>query len=312
MSEETQVTESETPETSPLEETPEATPVEDTQVGNFEDPDYGSIVDERPHEDFLVEADMEDPRPLDPVPREPETPAPEEPAKEATAEVEEATPKTPESPPEEPQQPAQPEAEEPPAAEETPAETPLSEEEYRATLQAHMDKTVPRLESLYKLSEEEAADVDDLDRKPSEYLPKMMAQLHYNIAMSQRAELARVLPTSVQSITQQNLAAAKAEEQFFGQFPDLVGHKDLATRATIQIRQTNPNLKGEALMKAAGQLALASLGLPVQGAPTPEALREIPPAPLGVGQPGAPVQPAPARSYEEGVFAEMVEEEGIL
>ena len=300
--------------TSAPEETPELSESEQVkaeQTGNFEEPDYFEIAtaDTEGDSDPMDES-MEPSEPVkEHAPSEPEA-TPAEPVPEPEAVAAESSTEVPVVQEGQATEPAPTEA---PAAVETPVE-PAPEVDYQVALKEHQEKTIPRLEQLYTLSEDEAAEVNDLDAKPSDWLPKYLAKMHYNVYMSNRAEQQATLPQVVSAISQHNIESAKAEEQFFNLFPTLKDSRDLAFQTIQTVKTINPALEGEELMKAAGTAALASIGRLGQAVPptapaVPVVDPVVPPVPAAVGSPAAPVVQGKPASYEEGVYAAILEEE---
>ena len=277
--------------------------------------------------DTFTDVDDEAPAPLDPVPREEvsqeaETPAPQE---EVVADAETPAEETPapvqaESQPVESEQPS----EETPVATETPAqETPMTQEEIQAALQQRRDAALPELAKVYHIDEELAQQIDDLEAKPSEYLPKLFAALHYNVSMAAAQQQQQNLPEVVQQISQRNIQAQRLEDRFYERHGHLKGREDAVITAIQQVRATNPKIETDALIDAAGNLATIALGLsaeqpaspaapaPAAPTPTPAQAPETPPAPAMPIQPGgsaADMRTGP-QSYEEEVFAAFVDEE---
>lgn len=279
-------------------------------VGTFEEPDYAEILGIDDHDEIEEEAEVtaeaEEPPAEPEVEQELEPPPPVEPEPEVVAEAE---------PEEETEVEAESSQEEIPAAEATP-ETPTAEE-YTAALKEHMDKSLPVLEKQYSLSEEEAAIVDDLDSKPSEWLPKMLAKLHYNAFITSYQAAQANLPEKVGQITKQQIANENAAKEFFDEYPELKKHQDVAAQSIMAFRQLNPNATPEEIRKGSGALAMITIGR-VPRAVVAEAgpISEVPAAPVEI--PPQPIQPGASAerkrlagdlTYEQTIFADMVDED---
>ena len=281
-----------------------------TGPSNLVEPDYGEIVTEKTMDegDAPVAAPAEPTAPQ--VVAAVEAPAPEAaPAAVLPAEPA-ATPAQPAAAA--PSAPAA-SAEPAPVAPEAPASlTPDQQREYYEKMLAEVDT---ELKKQYSYSPEEAGTLDELGAKPSEYLPQLAARLHRQVYLSAMQAFAQQVPQLVQSALQQSTTAGKAEDAFFGRWPDLRGKEEVTMRAISAYRAANPQVMDQAtIIEQAGLLAMVSAGLnPVQNAvpaaPQPGNGNLPPPRPAmpGAGGPGAPagaVQP----SYEEKVYSDLISE----
>lgn len=279
---------------------------EESVAGRYEEPDYGEILAEEGQEIASEQTEtQEGAPPAEQETRPPETPeggtepAPEQVPGEATAAA----------PPEEGGSAAP--AETPQAAPAV-AEAP-TQEEYAQRLAEHRQKTMAVLEKQYALSPEEAAKMDDLEAKPSDWIPGLLAQTHYNAYMSIWNAIQQTLPAAVERITAFETQKQQAANQFFERWPQLRGKEDAAAKAVQAILQVEPNAPLERVIERGGALAMMELGQnPFQQessppAPEPQTPPPAMPAnPAAVGGAGPATQPG---SYEEQVYAEMLREE---
>lgn len=279
-------------------------PVESVQseadpfVGEFLEPDYAEVLSERDRgldEEPVVE------RPLDPV---------VEPAPVAAVE----TPSTPAAPVTAPQsvtevpQVAQPVV---PAVAATTPGPELTPEQQAAAVQQLQKDVMVELSKLYQFAPEDAAKIDDLEKRPSEYLPELLAKAHQNAYAHAYQAIMTALPTMVNQVSQVNVKQTQAENAFLTRWPELRGQDDVAVRAIQTYRQMNPKATLEETIERGGMLAMVSLGrtpgAPAAAAPTGPAPL-APPRPIQPGGGGGPLNAGP-RTYEEGVYDEILREE---
>lgn len=190
-----------------------------------------------------------------------------------------------------------------PEPQQAPPSEPVDFEKHRA-------ETIPKLEKLYELTEEEA---DDFRVSPDKVLPKLAARLHYEITTAVFNSVLGSIPQQVAQTLAVQKAHTEAENAFYSKWPDL---KDPKYQGTVinsiqAYKQANPRASLSEVMDRAGLMAMLSLGLtPRQmqqqmAAPPPMAK---PVAPAGAGASSAPI-PQRAMTEEQSVFAELVEAE---
>lgn len=293
--EQAEATETETPSSPPSEvvETSD-------EVLNFEEPDFGAITDfVEGHEE--VEAPQEE----------------AEPAVAAEAEVQE-TPVEEEAPPEVPAEAVESEsAEETPKEEVKAAEPEVSpepepvkvptKEEIEGMYAEHREKLLPELEKVFTLSDEEAA---ALDEQPSTVLPKLAAQMQYDVMLSTYNAVVAALPNMMQTFNQANDLATKARNQFIDAWPELDNPKaEPVSMAAVQAyRAANPRANLEEVIQNAGVMAMINLGLDPMRKKKEEtkptaAPRQTPPKP--VAPTGAAPVPPTKQDKEPNMFSEL-------
>lgn len=172
------------------------------------------------------------------------------------------------------------------------------------------------LAGIYKLSD---AEVEELRINPGEALPKLGAQLHYNVQMAVYQGILSVLPQVISQQMQAVETHSGHEKAFFGQWPALQDAvksnpeaKKVVINAISTFRQMNPKASLEDTIAHAGLLAMMSLKLPLPvpgaGTPTPQVANgavtgtpfpSSPPRPPGVGTTGH-VPPASASGTDDG------------
>lgn len=268
---------------------------------SFEEPDFAALTSFV--EDDVVEAVEETPAEAPPV--------------EAEAEVTEEAVEQEAAPPEESAESAESESTETAEekeeaevkAEEEPKQEPVklpTREELEGLYAEHREKTLPELEKVFTLSEEEAA---ALDEQPSKVLPKLAAQLQYDVMLSTYNAVLQAMPSVMGTLMHTTKLADQAQAQFMEKWPDLNNKKaEPAVRAAIQAyRAANPRASLEETIKNAGVMAMINLGLDptksqqqVQKKPALKAAPPKPAAPTGQ-QPAPPVR----QESEENVFAEI-------
>lgn len=269
----------------------------------FDEPDFGAITDfvdgNGEDEPLPVAAEAED---------EPEIPA-EEPEVEAAATDESESVEAPKEV-EEPPAPVEPEVQ---AEPEAPAPEPVklpTKEELQGLYEEHRAKTLPELEKIFTLSDEEAA---ALDEQPSKVLPKLAAQLQYDAMLSTYNAVLAALPGVLGTYMTASNLAQQAEGKFMEAWPDLKSDKakPVAMAAVQAYRAANPRASLEETIKSAGVMAMIQLGLdPMKPQVSPEkkaapAKRKAPPRPVSpTGQ--SPVPPA-KNDPEENEFSKLAE-----
>lgn len=186
-------------------------------------------------------------------------------------------------------------------------------EEQKAEYLRQLDDVQKVLEGKYKFAPEDAAVIDEIGAKPSEYLPKILAKLHQETYFNAVEAVMKALPQTVPEIAGQMQAAQIAEEQFFQAWPTLAEHQDIAMRAIQVSKQMNPNASLKTLIQKSGQLAMIELGQTVPAQTTTRTERTATPAPFSPAAPGGSAAPLGAntasKSYEQKIFEEMIEDE---
>ena len=99
----------------------------------------------------------------------------------------------------------------------------------------------------------------------AELLSRMFAAVHVEVVSSQSQMQAQQLPVYVQGLIAAQRENSAREEKFYGAWPQLRG-KDPEQLAKVfqAVNTLNPDLKGEAWMKKAGEMACTHFGVPVQ------------------------------------------------
>jgi hypothetical protein len=167
----------------------------------------------------------------------------------------------------------------------------------------HRETFLPKLQEMYKLSEQE---VQDFQTNPGEAIPKLAAEMHYKVMMALHASVMELVPQMLQSEMRQQTLRTQHEDTFYGRWPQLKEAKakdPQKVEATINeairaYRVANPKVTMAELVEKVGFLAMMTLGIPPtalspQAPPAPAAPPSIPGRPPGVGVTGhVPVRPA--------------------
>ena len=204
----------------------------------------------------------------------------------AAAETE-ATP-----PPETPPATEQPAAEQPLQPELAAPEQPVqyTNEQRQLAEQAYMGQ----LANLYTFDEETAL---KLQTEPEKVLPVLAAKLHMDVMKTVLAQVNGMLPQVMQQQTQVVERNSKAQELFFGQWPELKGYEKQVLEVGRMFRQINPQANTQEAVQKIGETTLAALGLQRAQAGNP------PPTQIPPQQGFRPSVPgrvnAPARSLTE-------------
>jgi len=274
-------------------------------VGAFEEPDYAQFED-LGGDEILPEADdLLDPPEAEEVAAA-ETQTPEE-IIEETAKVEETSEPTglKEEVKEEIVSPE-------PAAPATPEPT---AEEMKTANDERVAQYMEQLAAQYAFTEDEAANLNDVDAKPSDYLPKLLAKAHMNALVQARQLMMNTVPDMVTETSQHNIDATKAEDSFFGRWPDLKGHEEKVTASIQAYKSVNPDADMEQVIEGAGALTMVSLGKPLEGKPpanVSKVVTPVPPPPPAATGGGTGEIGRPQASYEERVYSEFVNDDQRL
>ena len=184
-----------------------------------------------------------------------------------------------------------------------------TKEELDGMYQKHREDTLPTLEQLFVLTEEEAA---ALDEQPSKAIPKLAGKMMYDTMLSTYNAVLAAMPSVVNRLISASSDATKAEDKFFGEWPDLAGQDNAqAVSAAIKsYRSSNPRADLETVIKNAGVLAMINLGKDPMAVKTETAKSKVKPrvkpakpaAPRGSTQQTAPPRPG---SQEANIFDEL-------
>jgi hypothetical protein len=177
----------------------------------------------------------------------------------------------------------------------------------------HRAETLPRLEELYKLTDEE---VEEARLEPDKALPKLAARLHYEVTTAVFNSVLGSLPQFVHQTLEVRKAETAAEDSFFSRWPDLKDekHKPVVVNSIKAYRQANPRATMAEVIDRAGLMAMLSLGInPQPQQPQqqqPQAVPQpMPVPPLGAGAGGAPFAPRRMTSSEDDVIAGLIDAE---
>jgi hypothetical protein len=190
---------------------------------------------------------------------------------------------------------------------------PISFEKHKATF-------MPQLEALYKIPE---ADIEGLRTNPEVYLPKLAAQLHYEVQLAAFNSVLTAMPDLVSMVMDQRTNVAEANTKFYDKWPALKQHIAANPQAEEAVRQSinayrnaNPKASQDDIITRAGLLAMVSLGIPLEqmlpqatapAAPQAPVVRPTPHRPVGMGAVGhVPNHPA-AGGSEGNIFERLAE-----
>lgn len=171
------------------------------------------------------------------------------------------------------------------------------------------------LQRKLSLSPEEAAKVDELGAKPSEYLPSILARVYTGVFQDAVRSVMNQIPSQFEQVMAQRKAAEENENVFFTRWPELKGKDKEVIESIRTIKAVNPQIDKQTLIERAGALTMLNLGLTPAAAPASPGAAPPAPAPLPPPRPAMPGSGAPgggmARtpSYEEQVFQDMVSKE---
>jgi len=127
-----------------------------------------------------------------------------------------------------------------------------------------------RAEFIEKLAERHVLPEKELEEagltpEIGKLLARLVAKAQFEATSSVTQMQAEQLPVYLNSMLEARVANQRKEDEFFGKFPGLkAAPKDQLGQVFQAVNQLHPNLKGEAWMKKAGEMAHVSLGIPLQ------------------------------------------------
>jgi hypothetical protein len=156
----------------------------------------------------------------------------------------------------------------------TPPGEPVDFEKHRASF-------LPKLEELYKFSDQEA---EEIRVEPEKALPKLAARLHYEVLTAAFNSVTSVLPELIGSTLERQKAVSENEDKFYSRWKELKDPKYAETvlNSVRAYKAVNPRAPTEEVIERAGLMAMLTLGLNPQAVAAPAAPE--PPAP----RPGRP------------------------
>ncbi len=184
-----------------------------------------------------------------------------------------------------------------------------TKEELMGMYTEHRTQTLPTLEKLYALTDEQA---EAYNEDPVKALPKIAASLHYDAMMSSYNAVMAALPSVIHSVMKAGNAADKAENAFYGEWPELTDakHAPAVEAAVRAYRTTKPDAPLDEVIKNAGGLAMMNLGMT-------RALKveEPKPKPKPRAKPATPIAPSganaapPVQTEEDrNIFSDLTED----
>lgn len=275
----------------------------------LEEPDFGAIT-------ASVEDDEEaEVLPVEPAAEAEAAPVEETPPEDPPVEVE-VSEGEPEPEVEEEEKPVEVKADEtetPPPVKE-PEEEPSPEpikvptmEELQGMYLKHREETLPKLEEIFQLSDEEAT---ALDEQPSKIIPKLAGQMMYDTMLSTYNAVLAALPTVIGTVLKASNSADVAENMFFQAWPDLNTKKSTsAVSAAVQAyRGANPRANLEDIIQGAGVMAMINLGLdPMKKKEeeAPKVVKKVAPPKPAAPRGASPVPPVVPGSEAVNEFDEL-------
>jgi len=208
-----------------------------------------------------------------------------------------------------------------PQAPATPTESAIpTREQITQTFAQHREKYMPELIKLYAFDpQRDAAAIEELRTDPATALPKLAANLHYEVQLSTYNSVMQAIPEIIGTILDRRREVDTLETEFRGMYPELHSKPEYQAAAESSIRAmraANPQMDMREVLKRAGIMAMLTLGLPIPGqggapSPTPSApaappVRIPPPGrPAGVGASGASPMTSPAAGGEGNIFEDL-------
>jgi hypothetical protein len=192
------------------------------------------------------------------------------------------------------------------------------------TFAQHRERFLPELQKLYALDPtRDAAAIEELRTSPELALPKLAANLHYEVQLATYNSIMQAVPEIVGTIISRREEVSSLERSFKEMWPQLHEKPEYETAAESSIRAmraANPQMPMKEVLQKAGMMAMLTLGLPLPApqaqaphAPAPQAplappVRMAPPGrPAGVGAAGASPMTPPAAGGEGNIFEDLFE-----
>jgi len=223
----------------------------------------------------------------------------EEPADLADEEPPVAEEPAPAPPPEEPapiqETPAAPEGQETPTAPAVPPAPVVTPEQ----LQEYKAKFSEALEAHYAFDEEQAT---ALQVEPEKVLPKLAARLHMEVLDNVMQHVYKALPNVIQSYTETSSRETKAQEEFYGAWPELKGHDQQVLQMGQMYRQMNPAATPQEAIQRIGEMTMVALGKKRAQAAAEQTPAAPPAPPYRPAAPGRVGTPPPAKTKWESVM----------
>lgn len=191
-----------------------------------------------------------------------------------------------------------------PEAGSAPAEAPERETAAEQSLQpAEVAPTQPTQEqlvaqeALYRQQLERGYSFDDqtalrLQTEPEKVLPALAAQLHLDVMRNVMAQVQTMVPQMVQQVNTSSAREAKAQDMFYGAFPELRAHEAQVLQMGEVYRRMNPTASADEAVQGIGNLTMAALGMVRTPAAAVAPVPVAPYRPAVPGRRGAPVQMA--------------------
>lgn len=180
-----------------------------------------------------------------------------------------------------------------PASAAAPDSAPATEQQPEPVdFEKHRETVLPKLEELYKLTDEEA---EAVRVAPETALPKLAARLHFEATTAAFNSVVAVLPNIIENVTKQQKLIQEQEEKFYSRWGALKDPKYEQTvlNSVRAYRTANPRASAQETIEHAGLMAMLALGLNPNPAPQQQAQPTPTPAmrpavPAGAGVPSSP------------------------
>lgn len=177
---------------------------------------------------------------------------------------------------------------------------------------------MPELTKLYAFDPvRDQAAIEELRTNPEVALPKLAANLHYEVQLATYNSVMQAVPELIQQVMTRRDEVKVLETSFREMYPQLhtkPEYQQAAENSIRAIRTANPQMPMSDVLKSAGIMAMITLGLPLPGAPAPVApaapvasvVRAPPPGrPAGVGAAGSSPMTPPAAGGEGNIFEDL-------
>lgn len=163
--------------------------------------------------------------------------------------------------------------------------------------QKQYEQVMGELQKAYAISDEDA---DAILTDPKTAIPKLMANAHVKMMQTFHNMVQHMVPTLIDTHQTQSTSRQTLVQKFSAAWPDLVGkeHEQVVVAAIQTVRQLNPNIDTDTLIKKVGPVAYSIMGKQAPAEQPPKA-----PVAKPKPKPHVPVrsrETSPAKSVTSG------------
>ncbi len=147
------------------------------------------------------------------------------------------------------------------AVQEVPQQTPVVQSPTQSVPQApSRDQAVASIAQQLAITNED--DIIALRTEPEKVIPKLLANLFYDIHATLSRQWQESLPNALQEVSTKAKADLESENSFFGRWPGLADHKQLVVDTAKLYRKMNPQADVQTAIAEIGALAMLKAKIP--------------------------------------------------